>query len=162
MPMDSGTTFTFEDATTPGVEGDPQPGSRPRGRPKGSTNKAKSVAPRKNALQAELESNIFMLSSMSAQLWTMKDDVCGPVLFQQSREIAESIADICINYPELCAKLIAMTSFGQYMKLFMAVSPVVQAVMSHHIMQQPEQQVNGVTFTEAEGVPNGASFPFPT
>jgi hypothetical protein len=134
-------TYDFEFADAPAESapaGDAAPGAKRRGRPAGSKNTPRT--PRKPPLQAELEANIFLLSSMGGQMWTMRDPTCGPVLVGQSKLIAEALAEILCDYPDVAARMLKVTDFGKYAKLFLAVQPVAASVAAHHVRRPAVEQ----------------------
>lgn len=151
-------TFSFEDSPKQ-AESDPQPGKTRRTAKKSTS--LPSTGRRKSEIERELEVNIFMITSMCGQLWSTKDEICGPVLVQQSSDIASALSELIAKKPELARKLLEATDFSQYMKLFFAVMPVVRAVGSHHIAPAREKVAQMREEQEGTNLSGNGSVPFP-
>jgi hypothetical protein len=87
----------------------------------------------KKRISAELEAYI----EMAALPLVMSDPHCGTAIHEQAKPMADAIAQILSRYPEIAHKFMAAGVFGDWLKLLMAVRPVVMAVYSHHIAPQP-------------------------
>lgn len=75
---------------------------------------------------------------MAALAWSIRDDHCGPVLNDQSRAIAEAIAELISRNPAMVAWVETSGVIGDWVKLWMAIAPVVSAVRQHHIVRRDQ------------------------
>lgn len=125
---------------------DPQPG-RARGakpsKPAPAARRPVTVAVKKRVTD-ELDAYV----KMAALAWSIRDDHCGPVLNEQSRAIAESLAELIARNPALVAWVETSGMIGDWVKLWMAVAPVVSAVREHHVVKKVDDESAG-------GAPNG-------
>lgn len=89
--------------------------------------------PSKSDLEKEVASELEALLQLLSYTWSRFDLECAPVLSQQSKDIGESLAAILAKNPKLLEKFRDMTGFGDYLKLMLAIGPVVKAVSKHHL-----------------------------
>lgn len=94
---------------------------RPAGRPVTSTTRKRIAA----ELQAYIE--------LAAIPVVMKDPLCGGAIHAQAEPCAEAIAGILGRYPDLAEKFLATGLIGDWIKLAMAVKPIVETVWAHHV-----------------------------
>ena len=115
----------FEPDPQPGPE---QPGSR-RKAPAPRPAPGAITAPMRRRISAELEA-YALLAAMPLQL---RDPVCGQVAVEVAKPTADAIADILAHYPDLAAKFLATGVLGGWIKLVMALKPLVEVVYHHHL-----------------------------
>lgn len=97
---------------------------------------SRAPATKVKAVRDELGA-LLMLGSAAV---SARDPFCGGVLNQQASDIADALADILATKPALMAWFEQATGMGGYMKLFMAVMPVVQAFAAHHISHSVNEE----------------------
>lgn len=129
----------FPDDLAKEIVPDPVPGkarssSRGAGHgPAASTSSARR--PVSAAVRKRLADELHAYATMVALAWTVRDDYCGPVLNDQARAIAEALADIIGRNPAMVRWVETSGIVGDWMKLSMAIMPVVTAVRQHHIVR---------------------------
>lgn len=115
-----------------------------RGRPPGKTKAApvaKVSASQKKAVKVE----IMVYAKLAALTFSARDPHCAAVFEAQSEQIADSITDLLARYPGVLDKFQQTGMIGDWLKLFMAVAPVANAVIAHHIIKDPTEGIeNGV------------------
>lgn len=75
-----------------------------------------------------------------AALWTIRDQHCGPVLNEQARKIAAELAQILAENPTTAAWFEAATGWSTWIKIAVAVGPVADAFVSHHITRDVSRE----------------------
>lgn len=80
---------------------------------------------------------------MAALTWSLRDEHCAPVLSDQSRAIADSLATILGRNPALLQWVEHTGMIGDWVKLWMAISPVVSAIREHHITKTVKSDDGG-------------------
>jgi hypothetical protein len=90
----------------------------------------------KRRIAAELEAYVQMMAIPVI----MRDEVCGGVIHDQAKDIADSIATILSRYPDLAHKFLATGVLGDWVKLLIAIKPIVTVVYSHHISKKTEEE----------------------
>ena len=120
---------------------DPPPGSSKAPRPKlrqATTGGNVTPALRKR-ISAELEAYV----EFAALPLVLRDPVCGGALHEQAKPIADAITAILARYPDLAHKFLATGVLGDWLKLGVALHPVLKAMWEHHIKATPDDQVEG-------------------
>jgi len=110
---------------------DPKPGERKTPR---VTSRGKRVGrPPKAAKQNEIAEQIEMMINVASIPWAMRDS-CGLVLQKQSGPIAKALAAQAMQSPALMKWLDALTAPTGWIGIAIAVEPVAQAVIQHHVL----------------------------
>jgi hypothetical protein len=130
----------FPDDLAKEIVPDPVPGkSRAGGRGPahagGAGGGSSSRRPVSAAVRKRLADELHAYATMVALAWSVRDDYCGPVLSDQSRAIAEALADIIARNPAMVRWVETSGMVGDWVKLSMAVMPVVTAFRQHHIVR---------------------------
>lgn len=117
-------------------------GKRPR-KAKVPTPKIRVTA----AIRKDVEAKIRFVLMPGAQLFAMRDPVCGSVAVEQEPEISSAFAEIVCDSPDLVAWFTGPAGgFMKYFRLVMAVQPVLMIGWAHHIAHaviEPEAMANG-------------------
>lgn len=127
VEIDDGFPDDLRDEVVP----DPAPGRPSKGRaarPAPVSRRPVSAAARKRVTD-EIDAYI----KMAALAWSIRDQHCGPVLNDQSRAIAESLAELISRNPALVQWVETSGVLTDWAKLAMAVGPVVSAFRAHHV-----------------------------
>jgi hypothetical protein len=111
---------------------DPVPG-KSRAKPARAPKPPAAGKPVPVAVKRRLTDELEAYAGMAALAWTVRDPVCGPVLNDQARQIAEALAEIIARNAQLVAWIETTGMVGDWVKLWMAIAPVVSAVRAHHI-----------------------------
>lgn len=122
---------TLTETTQETLDGDPDTDPEPVPRSAGYSLApvvAKVTPTMRKKIAVELEAYI----GMAALPIVMRDPHCGSALHENAKPIAEAIAQILSRYPEIAAKFLATGMLGDWVKLLMVTTPVVQAVWAHH------------------------------
>lgn len=98
-------------------------------------------ATQRKRLVAELEA----YAELAALSVIVRDPVCGQAVHDQARPVAEALAAILARYPDMASKILGTGMVGDWLKLLMAVKPIVAAVWSHHIVRPVDSPAEGVT-----------------
>lgn len=131
---------------------DPRPVRNPRGKtPKAPVPKT-TVATRKR-----VEESLYLMISLPAGVWELRDAQCGGALNAQARALAASLTPIVCRNPAVLAWLTGPDArFMDWLAVWIAAKPVASAVWSHHVLQGGR----------GEGVDDGAfdasQYPAPT
>lgn len=130
LPSDLGADIPDEirDEFTP----DPAPGKKRAERapaaPRTASAKRVTIAAKKQ-LTDELEA----YARLAALGWSTRDQYCGGVLNDQSRAIADALAELLARNPKLVEWVHTTGMLGDWVKLWLAVEPVVSAIRDHHV-----------------------------
>lgn len=89
-------------------------------------------------MEREVRDELQALVGMAALVWSVPDPQCGTVLSEQSKAIAEGLVGVLKRNPRLLASLRAAGWMGEWVTLFMALSPVVKAIYTHHLGPKEE------------------------
>lgn len=114
---------------------DPAPGTRKAGAPLVPKTYGKVTPALKKRIAAEIEAYV----EFAAMPVMMRDPTCGGALHEQAKPIADALATILGRYPDMAHKFLATGVLGDWLKLGIALQPVVGAVWSHHVVNQPAQ-----------------------
>ena len=116
---------------------DPKPGHLGRGR--GGRGKLEPPRPRPGPVTAtirkDVKAKIRIVTLPGARLWQARDGYCGGRAVDAEPDIADALADIVCDSPELLHWFTGPG--GGYMtwfKLAMACGPVAGAVFNHHVL----------------------------
>lgn len=120
---------------------DPTPGKSRSARPARATSPARPAVSAAAKKKVTLELDAYI--KMAALAWSIKDQHCGPVLNEQSRAIAESIAELISRNPALVQWVETSGMLTDWAKLAMAIGPVVSAFRQHHIVRSVQDDEGG-------------------
>lgn len=99
------------------------------------------------AIRKDVEAKIRFALMPTARLFAMRDPVCGSVAVEQEPEISSAFAEIVCDSPDLVAWFTGPAGgFMKYLRLIMAVQPVLMIGWAHHIAHaviEPEAMANG-------------------
>ena len=135
-------------AEPPDFTPDPEPAKAP-GRGKASRGRAPKVT---DAVRKDIRGKTALGLSMLATAFAVRDPVCGPVALEIVPDVADALADIFCDSPDVVAFFTA--SAGGYMKwikLAVAVQPLATVAWQHHVARKdaqgggPGQSWNGET-----------------
>lgn len=90
----------------------------------------------KKRISAELEAYI----QMAAIPVILRDEVCGGVINEQAKDVADAIATILSRYPDLAHKFLATGVLGDWLKLLLASKKILTVVYAHHIGKRAEEE----------------------
>lgn len=104
-------------------------------------------------IQRDVLAKIRMVTMPAAQMWAIRDEICGPVAVKQEPIVAAAFANIVCDSPDLLNWFTgAGGSYMKYFELAMALWPVLMVVWMHHIAHadrppqgdatQPQQMQN--------------------
>ena len=96
-----------------------------RGRPPGA-------GTRKAGIQKELTAELTMFLQLGSAPLMMRDPVCAGAVALNAETIASAMAGILIDHERAIKFLQSGGSMMKYIKLLMALSPVLQTVREHH------------------------------
>jgi hypothetical protein len=80
----------------------------------------------------ELETALAVNLRLVAQLWTIRDPQCGPVLDTQAEAIAAYWAGQAASSPRVARALTSLTTGGGIIGAFAAHAPIAVAIWQHH------------------------------
>jgi|SRR5215469_8394661 len=124
-------------ASQPGHLSAPRAG-RQAGKPR--TAKVRVTATVRKDVQAKIR---FVLLP-AANVWKVRDPICGSVFEAQEPDISEALAELVCDSADLLAWFTGPAGgFMKYFKLLMAVQPVAMAVWAHHVAHAEFQFVGG-------------------
>jgi len=116
----------------PEVAADKPPGrlrERPSREPKGKARPATA------AVRKEATANVRFAVLTIAEVWAIRDPVCGPVAIESEPAISSAFADIVLDSPGLTAFFTGggAAGFMKYVKLAFALRPVIAVARLHHL-----------------------------
>lgn len=121
-------TFTLDDAAG-SVDRDPEP-DETEGAPR-----AEAPIRITKAVRKDVEGKVAFLMTMMGTMWQAADPICGTVWLNQTPELAEKLAPILCQSPDLVKWFRKGAGYMLYMDLAMAFLPVIQVIYSHHIVR---------------------------
>lgn len=127
---------------------DPKPGDKKA--PRVSANGKRLGRPPKETKTKEISEQIEMMITVASIPWAMRDPHCGGALQQQAKPIADALAVQALNSPRLMKWLEAITSPTGWIGIAIAVEPVAQAVVQHHVLPRFASRYE----QEDEGLPS--------
>lgn len=113
-------------------------GKNPVGRPPGR--------PSKSQIEKELKEELEMFLVLGGGLWSTRDNVCGPAFMSNAPNIADAAANIIIDHDKLLKFLTSGGDMMKYIKLAMALKPVIDTVRDHHLGSPADGNMNESTF----------------
>lgn len=136
---DGSLSLEFSSELSDEIEQDPTPSKSARSA-RSSTSSTTPPKPAKGtrkpataAIRKQVADELHTYLEMAAMTWGLRDDYCAGALSESSQEIAERLADIIAPNPKLVEWLHTSGLVGDWLKLLMAVKPVVSAIRDHHI-----------------------------
>jgi hypothetical protein len=142
-------SITFE------LDKDPAPNSGKSGNTKPRRGRPPNSA-RKPALEKELTDELTMFIQLASAPLILRDPVCAGAVQENAGEIAAATAAILIDHKRAVAFLQSGGSMMKYIKLVMALSPVVLTVRAHHFAGEMEN-ANGYSAGTVAGSAPGFS-----
>jgi len=86
------------------------------------------------AVRSDIHAKIRFIAVPLARLWEIRDPVCGGTAVQAEPEISASFLDIVLQSPDLIEFFTGPAAgFMIYVRLFMAVLPILQVTYAHHV-----------------------------
>jgi len=91
------------------------------------------------AVRKDVRAKIGIITMPCAQYAAMRDPVCGGVAVAQEPAIADALAVLVCDSPDLLAWFTGPAGgFMKYLDLFMACLPVLLIVRAHHLTRDPD------------------------
>jgi hypothetical protein len=134
---------------------DPEPRHLLTGRQRGRRTKppADDKPPIKitKAVQADITGKLAFWLSIPAEPWLRVDPYCGGAYAGQVDEIALKMAPLICQSPDLVRWFSKSTTFIMWTELGIAVRPVVEAIIAHHVTKRIALDSNGDAVVVAGG-----------
>lgn len=102
------------------------------------------------AVRKDVEGKLAFLLMVTGQMWSMPDPVCGPVMLENSPDIAKKLTPIVCQSPQLVRWFRKTSGYLLYLDLLMACWPVLQIIFAHHIAKSLTAQMTGSANGEAQ------------
>lgn len=110
---------------------------------------------RKTALTPALTAQLKLVGG----LWATRDELCGGVMLEQAPAIAEALNMLAMDDPKIYERLSMASTGGGWVGLFMATSPLLAVVTSHHlapmVQRRREARANAEAAWSEEPPPPG-------
>jgi len=91
------------------------------------------------SVRADITAKIAMPLEIGGQIWRARDPLCGSVFLEQRAAVAEALADIVCDSPDLVAWFTGpMGGFMKYLNLGAALWPVLEMIAAHHVYHSVE------------------------
>jgi hypothetical protein len=137
---------------------DPEPAhllrGRGRGRPKGSATRPKAAEPDikvTKAVRDDITGKLAFWLSIPAEPWLRVDPYCGQAYAGQVDEIAVKMAPLICLSPDMVRWFAKSSTFIMWTELGIAVRPVVEAIIAHHVTKRIALDSNGEAVEVAGG-----------
>jgi hypothetical protein len=137
---------------------DPEPAhllrGRGRGRPKGSATRPKVTEPDikvTKAVRDDITGKLAFWLSIPAEPWLRVDPYCGQAYAGQVDEIAVKMAPLICLSPDMVRWFAKSSTFIMWTELGIAVRPVVEAIIAHHVTKRIVLDSNGEAVEVAGG-----------
>jgi hypothetical protein len=137
---------------------DPEPAhlarGRGRGRPKGSGTRPKVTEPDikvTKAVRDDITGKLAFWLSIPAEPWLRVDPYCGQAYAGQVDEIAVKMAPLICLSPDMVRWFAKSSTFIMWTELGIAVRPVVEAIIAHHVTKRIVLDSNGEAMEVAGG-----------
>ena len=96
------------------------------------------------SVRADITAKIAMPLEIGGQIWRARDPLCGTVFLEQRAPIAEALADIVCDSPDLVAFFTGPGgAFMRYLNLAAALWPVLEVLAAHHVWHTVEIAPDG-------------------
>ena len=90
-------------------------------------------------IRADIHAKISMPLEIAGQIWNVRDPACGGAFLTQRPAIADALADIVIDSPDLVNFFMGPAGgFMKYLNLGAALWPVAEMVAAHHVWHTVE------------------------
>jgi hypothetical protein len=124
---------------------DPEPRHLVRGRARRTPKPKDDQPPIKitKAVQADITGKLAFWLSIPAEPWLRVDPYCGGAYAGQVDEIALKMAPLICQSPDLVRWFSKSTTFIMWTELGIAVRPVVEAIIAHHVTRRIVLDSNG-------------------
>ena len=103
------------------------------------------------AVQADITGKLAFWLSIPAEPWLRVDPYCGGAYAGQVDEIAVKMAPLICQSPDLVRWFSKSTTFIMWTELGIAVRPVVEAIIAHHVTKRIALDSNGEAVEVAGG-----------
>jgi hypothetical protein len=132
---------------------DPEPRHLVRGRARRPPKPKDDQPPIKitKAVQADITGKLAFWLSIPAEPWLRVDPYCGGAYAGQVDEIALKMAPLICQSPDLVRWFSKSTTFIMWTELGIAVRPVVEAIIAHHVTKRIALDSNGDAVVVAGG-----------
>jgi hypothetical protein len=132
---------------------DPEPRHLVRGRVRRTPRPKDDQPPVKitKAVQADITGKLAFWLSIPAEPWLRVDPYCGRAYAGQVDEIALKTAPLICQSPDLVRWFSKSTTFIMWTELGIAVRPVVEAIIAHHVTKRIALDSNGDAVVVAGG-----------
>jgi hypothetical protein len=132
---------------------DPEPRHLVRGRARRTPKPKDDQPPIKitKAVQADITGKLAFWLSIPAEPWLRVDPYCGGAYAGQVDEIALKMAPLVCQSPDLVRWFSKSTTFIMWTELGIAVRPVVEAIIAHHVTKRIALDSNGQAVEVAGG-----------
>jgi hypothetical protein len=88
-----------------------------------------------NKLRRDIQAKVSMPLEIGGRVWQARDPVCGGTFVEQRPEIADALTDIICQSADLIDFFTGPAGgFMVYLKLASALWPVIELVLTHHIL----------------------------
>jgi len=98
----------------------------------------KNISPR---VRKDVQGKLAFMFSMTANMVTILDPVCGPALQKQTPEITKALTPLLCQSSAVVAWFQKTSNFMLYVNLMMAVWPVLVALYGHHLKGHEDEQL---------------------
>ena len=103
------------------------------------------------AIHGDIHAKLSFMLEIPGQLWAARDPICGGTFVEQRPAIADALTDIVCESADLVAFFTGPAGgFMRYLNLAVALMPVGQAVMAHHVYHSVELAPEGEPQAEAQ------------
>src|ERR1700677_1444675 len=103
------------------------------------------------AVQADITGKLAFWLSIPAEPWLRVDPYCGGAYSDQVDEIAVKMAPLICQSPDLVRWFSKSTTFIMWTELGIAVRPVVEAIIAHHVTKRIALDAQGQAFEQQGG-----------
>lgn len=98
-----------------------------------------SPAPRVTAkVRKEIAEEIAAYLEVVALTWSLRDEPCASALSDASQNIADKLTNILAKNPRLLTLFRQAGFIGDWVQLYIAAKPVVEAIYRHHVKRETE------------------------
>ena len=127
---------------------DPEPAHLRRGQGRGRKAEPRSREDAKpvkvtRAVQADIEGKLAFWLSIPAEPWLRIDPYCGQAYADNVDQIALKMAPLVCQSPDLVRWFSKSSTFIMWTELGIAVRPVVEAIIAHHVTKRITLDSNG-------------------
>ena len=137
---------------------DPEPAHLIRGRGRGrdragirSKDDTKPPPKVTAKVQADIEGKLAFWLSIPAEPWLRVDPYCGQAYADNVDQIALKMAPLVCQSPDLVRWFSKSSTFIMWTELGIAVRPVVEAIIAHHVTKRITLDSNGGIVEQARG-----------